>query len=133
MIEFIQNRLKFLILLNIFILNLAIAHSENVKEIIITGNKRISKETILMFSDVSKNKNIPDKAPGSAEGKVKDLQIHLLNRKVDYHIEQDSNELVIKIRDGETGEVIRQIPEEEFLRLSNRISVFNKGILDQTV
>ena len=87
----------------------------------------------LDLASVSKNKNIPDKAPGSAEGKVKDLQIHLLNRKVDYHIEQDSNELVIKIRDGETGEVITQIPEEEFLRLSNRISVFNKGILDQTV
>jgi len=60
MIDFIQNRLKFLILLNIFILNLTIAHSENVKEIIITGNNRISKETILMFSDVSKNKNISE-------------------------------------------------------------------------
>ena len=60
MIEFIQNRLKFLILLSIFILNLAIAHSEIVKEIIITGNNRISKETILMFSEVSKNKNISD-------------------------------------------------------------------------
>ena len=60
MIEFIQNRLKFLILLSIFILNLAIAHSEIVKEIIITGNIRISKETILMFSEVSKNKNISD-------------------------------------------------------------------------
>ena len=81
----------------------------------------------------SASKNTLDKAQGSAEGKVKDLQVHLLNRKIDYHIEQDSNELVIKIRDGETGEVIRQIPEEEFLRLSNRISIFNKGILDQTV
>ena len=81
----------------------------------------------------SVSKNTPDKAQGSAEGKANDLQVHLLNRKVDYHIEQDSNELVIKIRDGETGEVIKQIPEEEFLRLSNRISVFNKGILDQTV
>ena len=87
----------------------------------------------LEHASVSKNKNTPDKAQGSAEKKENDLQVHLLNRKVDYHIEQDSNELVIKIRDGETGEVIRQIPEEEFLRLSNRISVFNKGILDQTV
>ena len=96
--------------------------------------KAVKGETrVLEHTSVSKNKNIPDKVQGSAEGKVNDLQIQLLNRKVDYHIEQDSNELVIKIRDGETGEVIRQIPEEEFLRLSNRISVYNKGILDQTV
>ncbi len=91
------------------------------------------KDEVREVDHISTSKNIPDKAQGSAEGKVKNLQAHLLNRKVDYHIEQDSNELVIKIRDGETGEVIRQIPEEEFLRLSNRISVFNKGILDQTV
>ena len=60
-------------------------------------------------------------------------QIGSINRKIDYHIEQDSNELVIKIRDKETGKIIKQIPEEEFLRLTNRISDFNKSILDQTV
>jgi uncharacterized FlaG/YvyC family protein len=94
---------------------------------------KIIKDGFEGLNHASVSKNIPDKASEKAEGKVKDLQVYLLNRKVDYHIEQDSNELVIKIRDGETGEVIRQIPEEEFLRLSNRISVFNKGILDQTV
>jgi flagellar protein FlaG len=91
------------------------------------------KDGFVKLEHASVSKNTPDKAQGSAEGKANDLQVHLLNRKVDYHIEQGSNELVIKIRDGETGEVIRQIPEEEFLRLSNRISVFNKGILDKTV
>ena len=35
--------------------------------------------------------------------------------------------------DEETGKIIKQIPEEEFLRLTNRISDFNKSILDQTV
>ena len=59
--------------------------------------------------------------------------MHSINREVDYHSEQGSNELVIKILDKETGEIIRQIPEEEFLRLTNRISDFNKSILDQTV
>ena len=70
---------------------------------------------------------------GSATGKMQSSRIDSINRKVDYHIEQDSNELVIKIRDKETGEIIKQIPEEEFLRLTNRISDFNKSILDQTV
>jgi len=82
---------------------------------------------------LSKKENTLDEAQGSATGKMQSSRIDSINRKVDYHIEQDSNELVIKIRDKETGEIIKQIPEEEFLRLTNRISDFNKSILDQTV
>ena len=82
---------------------------------------------------ITKNESSLDEAQGSAAGKMRSSRVHSLNRKVDYHIEQDSNELVIKIRDKKTGEVIKQIPEEEFLRLTNRISDFNKNMLDQTV
>ena len=82
---------------------------------------------------ITKNKSTPDEAQGSATGKMQSSRIDSINRKVDYHIEQDSNELVIKIRDEETGKIIKQTPEEEFLRLTNRISDFNKNILDQTV
>ena len=82
---------------------------------------------------LSKNENTLDEVQGSTAGEIENSQIHSINREVDYHIEQGSNELVIKILDKETGEVIRQIPEEEFLRLTNRISEFNKSILDQTV
>ena len=82
---------------------------------------------------ITKNESTPDEVQGSTEGKIQGSRIDSLNRKIDYHIEQDSNELVIKIRDKKTGEIIKQIPEEEFLRLTNRISDFNKSILDQTV
>ena len=81
---------------------------------------------------LSKNENTLDEVQGSTAGEIKSSRIHSLNRKVDYYIEED-NEVVVKIRDGETGEIIRQIPEEELLRLTNRISDFNKSILDQTV
>ena len=81
----------------------------------------------------TKNESSPDEAQGSAAGKMQNSRVRSLNRKIDYHIEQDSNELVIRIRDKETGEIIKQIPEEEFLRLTNRISDFNMSILDQTV
>ena len=82
---------------------------------------------------ITKNESTPDKAQGSATGKMQSSRIDSINRKVDYHIEQDSNELVIKIRDEETGKIIKQIPEEEFLRLTNRIFDFNTSILDETV
>ena len=81
---------------------------------------------------LSKDENTLDEVQGSTAGGIKSNPVHSLNRKVDYHIEEN-NEVVVKIRDGETGEIIRQIPEEEFLRLANRISDFNKNILDQTV
>ena len=81
---------------------------------------------------LSKKENTLDEVQGSTAGEIKSSQVHSLNRKVDYHIEEN-NEVVVKIRDGETGEIIRQIPEEELLRLTNRISDFNKSILDQTV
>ena len=82
---------------------------------------------------ITKNESTPDEAQGSAAGKMQSSRVHSLNRKVDFHIQQESNEVVVKIRDGETGEIIRQIPEEEFLRLTNRISDFNESILDEIV
>jgi len=91
------------------------------------GSEELKPESL------SKNENTLDEVQGSTAGEIENSQIHSINREVDYHIEQGSNELVIKILDKETGEIIRQIPEEEFLRLTNRISEFNKSILDQTV
>ena len=110
----------------------------------LTGNNVIKPKGITIEFEESKarsitknestpNESTPDEVQGSAAGKMQNSRIDSLNRKVDYHFEQDSNELVIKIRDKQTGEIIKQIPEEEFLRLTNRISDFNKSILDQTV
>ena len=82
---------------------------------------------------ITKNESSPDEAQGSAAGKVQSSRIDSINRKVDYHIEHDSNELVIKIRDEETGKIIKQTPEEEFLPSTNRIFDFNTSILDETV
>ena len=82
---------------------------------------------------ITKNESSLDEAQGSAAGKVRSSRIDSINRKVDYHIEQYSNELVIKIRDEETGKIIKQTPEEEFLRLTNQIFDFNTSILDEIV
>ena len=91
------------------------------------GYKKLKSESI------PDNKSSPAEAQESAAGNSQKRLTQSLNRKVDYHILQESNEVVVKIRDGETGEVIRQIPEEEFLRLANRISDFNESILDEIV
>ena len=55
------------------------------------------------------------------------------NNKVDYKVDHETNEVVIRIVDNESGEVIRQIPGEEFLRFANRISNFDQKYLDETI
>ena len=99
----------------------------------------IKLNTAQVESNISRSERSPkkeintDKAQESAKVEPKTFPVKSQTRKVDYYIEQGSNEVVVKIRDGESGEVIRQIPQEEFLRLTNRISEFNKNIIDSTV
>ena len=54
------------------------------------------------------------------------------NNKIDYLVDHETNDVVIRIVDKESGEVIRQIPGEDFLRFTNRISNFNQKYLDET-
>ena len=49
-----------------------------------------------------------------------------------YQVNQETDELVIRIVDKESGEVVRQIPGEKFLRLTSRIAEFNSKILDES-
>ncbi|MZH02944.1 MAG: flagellar protein FlaG [Nitrospinae bacterium] len=55
------------------------------------------------------------------------------DHKVDYEINQETHEVVIRVVDRETGEVVRQIPGEDFLKLTQRIADFNQKYLDETV
>ena len=62
------------------------------------------------------------------------MAISSLNKnKIDYKLNLETNELVIRVLDSESGEVIRQIPHEEFLRLTSRIKEFNQKILNKSV
>ena len=81
---------------------------------------------------LTENENSFIEAQGSAYEKTKSSLTQSLNRKIDYSIQQESNEIIIKVLDGETGEVIREIPQQDFIRLVDRASVVNKNILDQT-
>ena len=60
MFNVIKNCLKYSILLILFFFQTTIALSQIVKEINISGNDRISDETILVFSNISENQNIND-------------------------------------------------------------------------
>ena len=54
------------------------------------------------------------------------------NYKVGYKIDPETHEVVIRVVDSESGEVIKQIPGEDFVKLAQRIAEFNQKSLDQT-
>ena len=70
---------------------------------------------------------------GFSETAVLDQISFSADHKVDYEINQETHEVVIRIIDLETGEVVRQIPGEDFLKLTQRIADFNQKHLDETV
>lgn len=43
------------------------------------------------------------------------------NRDLAFEMNQDSEDLIVKVIDKETNDVIRQIPSEEFLRVAEKI------------
>lgn len=43
------------------------------------------------------------------------------NRQLNFSVDENSDRAVVKVTDAESGEVIRQIPSEEVLKLSERL------------
>ncbi|WP_120993200.1 flagellar protein FlaG [Stutzerimonas urumqiensis] len=44
-----------------------------------------------------------------------------IERNLDFSVDDSSGQVVVKVIDGDSGDVIRQIPSEEILRLSERL------------
>ena len=79
-----------------------------------------------------KNLDANEGKPDSIETGVLDRVGFSANHKVNYKIYQDTHEVVIRVVDSESGEVIKQIPGEDFVKLAQRIAEFNQKSLDQT-
>ena len=73
-------------------------------------------------------KTNPVKNLDAKEGKADSIETGVPDRvgssagyKVDYEIDQKTHEVVIRVVDSESGEVVRQIPGEDFLKLAQQI------------
>ena len=80
-------------------------------------------------SDLPETRETPVSRRSETQADLNSLDKH----KVDYQINQETDEVIIRILDTESNEVVQQIPGEEFLRLFSRISDFNKKIIDKSV
>ena len=82
----------------------------------------------------------PVKNLDAKEGKADSIETGMPDRvgfsanyKVGYKIDPETHEVVIRVVDSESGEVIKQIPGEDFVKLAQRIAEFNRKFLDQTI
>jgi len=64
---------------------------------------------------------------------VEDLNefVQVIQRKLQFSVDEESGKTVVKVIDSETDQVIRQIPSEEILEMQNRLGEMN-GLLFQT-
>ncbi len=54
-----------------------------------------------------------------------------IGRELRYEVDEDLNQVVIKILDGDSGEVVRQIPAEELVRLAKVLEWAAGQLLDR--
>lgn len=54
-------------------------------------------------------------------GELNDV-MRVMNTKISFSIDTETNRPVIQVSDKDTGELIRQIPPEELMRVSQRLS-----------
>ena len=85
--------------------------------------------------------SIPKAAPSTVENRTveqttaavaQQLESYLrsVGRSVQFSIDKQSGETVVSIRDAETGEMIRQIPSAEALRLAQTLGTQSNSLID---
>ena len=69
------------------------------------------------------------------EGIIKELNqfIQIFNTKIAFEIDKETKKTILRIVDVETNEVIRQIPPEELLKISRRISELLGVIINEKI
>ncbi|UUI62653.1 flagellar protein FlaG [Aeromonas salmonicida] len=79
--------------------------------------------------DVTKTDRQPVQSQAEIEKQVQNLQEFGLQQgwTVNFSMEQDLGQVVIKVMDSDTRSVIRQIPSEELLAIHKRILALRQG------
>lgn len=74
-------------------------------------------------------------AKARAEAIARQLQDYMRSteRELEFSIDEDTGVPVVAVRDGVTGELIRQMPSDEALRILRYLDVGQPTVLDQTV
>jgi len=75
----------------------------------------------------------PVQAPDAARAVARQIEAYLRSngRSVEFSVDADSGRTIVSVRDKETGELIRQIPGDEVLRIAQAMKELT-SLLDET-
>ena len=62
-----------------------------------------------------------------------DSFLRSMNKSLQFRVDETTGQMIVSICDSETGEIIRQVPGEEALRIAQNIESRLSGILDEKV
>ncbi|MCL1141696.1 flagellar protein FlaG [Shewanella gaetbuli] len=102
----------------------------NVQNVEKTELERPSLIQAVKPTDESANEKALNESSQSLEVVANDLadMVALMQKGLKFSVDEDSGKQVIKVQDIESGDIIRQIPSEEALKLAEKLSEVS-GIL----
>lgn len=77
---------------------------------------------------------VADKMRQSVKAAAEQIETYLrqVNTNLEFRVDEDAGQVVVSVRERATGELIRQIPSEEALRLAERLAVHGTtALVDQ--
>ncbi len=74
----------------------------------------------------------PEELVKTFENKLKRLK-KIFKTELEFSVDKDTNIIVVKIKDTETGEIIRQIPPDVVVKLAKAIDEFFGLLFDERV
>lgn len=77
----------------------------------------------------------PEQTSAAVRAAVQQIDSYLksVGREVEFRVDEDTGRTVVTVRQAATGEVIRQIPNEEVLQLARHLDAGSGALLDLTV
>lgn len=88
------------------------------------GSEEFKRAEAEVKMEISETKSSKTLSQTELEYILKEMNqfIQIFNSKIAFELDKETGKTILKIIDSQTNEVIRQIPPEEFLRISKRIS-----------
>ncbi len=131
----IKNIKSFGILLICFFINMSVSVAQTYNEIIVTGNKRLSVETVLMFSGLKTNIELDENDLNSAIKELyktnyfKDIQIINKNKILEIKINENPIIQSIQVKGIKNKSILKQI--DEITKKSEKYPFLKNNIQDQ--
>lgn len=102
------------------------------------GSVAIAQESTGRNREIEQPRRILQKDTRSAEEVQKDLdvinsQLRSMNRSIQFSIDKGTHDIIVKVVDKESGEVIRQLPPESIIKLRERMADIAGLIVEENV